>query len=246
LYYIFKGMIILLSISIDCGWGMRIDKEAISSHMLNLGLGALAHATHHAMYYSMENDRWPELSVLQAAHAAEVLIKARISQEHPLLIFEKLPTAVSNNEELDVDLLYAQARTIQYNALPDQLWATTGIRLKGRSMFDDFGKMRNSIQHFLPQGGRDYGSLVLNFIYEVIDPFVNECWGLYAVDYFEDMDGGPYLIEALVRGGIYFKVSEQIANDFQWAELEWPETNPAYKNEMTDRFTKALQANDGK
>ena len=35
---------------------MSLDKNAISSHMRRLGLGALAHATHHAMYYSMDNE----------------------------------------------------------------------------------------------------------------------------------------------------------------------------------------------
>lgn len=60
--------------------------------MLDLGLGALAHANRHAAYAPMENHRWPELSIIQAAHAAELLIKARIAQEHPLLIFEKLPS----------------------------------------------------------------------------------------------------------------------------------------------------------
>lgn len=65
--------------------------KGIWEHIRDLGLGALAHAHRHAAYAAMENPRWPELSVLQAAHAAELLIKARIAQEHPLLIFEQLP-----------------------------------------------------------------------------------------------------------------------------------------------------------
>lgn len=65
--------------------------KGIWEHMLDLGLGALAHANRHAAYAAMENERWPQLSVLQAAHAAELIIKARIAQEeHPLLIFEHL------------------------------------------------------------------------------------------------------------------------------------------------------------
>jgi hypothetical protein len=70
-----------------------------SKHLLKLALGALAHANWHANYISHENDCWPELSVLQAAHAAELLIKARIAEEHPLLIFENLPKASSSNAE---------------------------------------------------------------------------------------------------------------------------------------------------
>lgn len=58
--------------------------------MRDLGLGALAHANRQAPYYG-DNPSWPDLAVLQAAHAAALLIKARIAQEHPLLIFEHLP-----------------------------------------------------------------------------------------------------------------------------------------------------------
>ncbi len=60
----------------------------VANNMLELGLGALTHANRHAAYQDPVNDKWGELSVLQAAHAAEILIKARIAQEHPLLIME--------------------------------------------------------------------------------------------------------------------------------------------------------------
>lgn len=220
---------------------MILDKDAISSHMLRLGLGALAHATHHAMYYSMDNDKWSELSVLQAAHAAEILIKARIAQEHPLLIFDKLPKKPREDELLDMDQLYEQGRTIQYNALPDQLWATTGLSIPNRQNFDEFGKIRNSIQHFLPKEGLEYRSLALSFIYDVIDPFINECWGLYAVDYFEDIDGASYLIAALIAHGIYFKVSPKIIGNLEGGEteIEWPSNNAEYKIEIEKRFAEA-------
>ena len=54
---------------------MNTQLEGIWKRMLNLGLGALAHANRHAAYCCMENERWSDLSVLQAAHAAEILIK---------------------------------------------------------------------------------------------------------------------------------------------------------------------------
>jgi len=214
---------------------MKLDKDAISSHMRELGLSALAHATHHAMYYSMENRKWSELSVLQAAHAAEILIKARIAQEHPLLIFDKLPNSSNTTTSLEVDQLYDQGRTIQYSALPNQLWATTGLNIPNRQEFDEFGKIRNSIQHFLPKDGVEHNKVALDFIYKVIDPFIHECWGLYAVDFFEDMDGAPYLINALVGNGIYFLVSPEVTDDWIWEEVEWPLDTPQYKSEMEKR-----------
>ena len=215
---------------------LKLDKEAISSHMLDLGLGALSHATHHAMYHSMDNDKWSELSVLQASHAAEIIIKARIAEEHPLLIFEKLPKNSNNSLSLDLDQLYEQGRTVQYSSLPDHLWATTGISIPNRDVFDDFGKIRNSIQHFLPKVGVPYGQLVLEFVYRVIDPFLYECWGLHAADFYEDPDGAQYLISTLIGYGIYFNVSEGIAEGWKWAELRWPENDPEYKAEMSRRF----------
>ncbi|MHB1418062.1 MAG: hypothetical protein ACYCX4_00515 [Bacillota bacterium] len=100
--------------------------------MRDLGLGALAHANRHAAY-TAENARWPELSVLQAAHAAELLIKARIAQEHPLLIFEQIPrsTKVVGNQ-LNIEDLFKQGKTIQWAELPERLWAATGILIPKR------------------------------------------------------------------------------------------------------------------
>lgn len=77
---------------------MNPELSKISNHMFNLGTSALAHANWHANYMNFENDMWPELSVLQAAHAAEILIKARIAEEHPLLIFEQVPRSTQVND----------------------------------------------------------------------------------------------------------------------------------------------------
>jgi hypothetical protein len=63
----------------------------------------------------MENPRWPELSVLQATHTAELLIKAHIAEEHPLLIFEQLPRSTqAAGNQLDLDDLCRQRRTIHW------------------------------------------------------------------------------------------------------------------------------------
>ena len=65
--------------------------KGIWEHIFDLALGALAHANRHAAYAAIDNASWHELAVIQAAHAAELFIEARIAQEHPLLIFEHLP-----------------------------------------------------------------------------------------------------------------------------------------------------------
>jgi hypothetical protein len=145
--------------------------------MLALGLGALAHANWHANYYSTDNEYWGELSVIQAAHAAEILIKARIAKEHPLLIFEQLPRPENSEKtRLSFEHLVTSGRTYQYADLPARLWATTGIRLPNSQMYRDFGQLRNSIQHFAVPN-REVSQEAIEFIYGVIDPFINKCWG---------------------------------------------------------------------
>lgn len=55
------------------------ELKSVHEHMLRLALGALAHANWHAHFKSWDNDCWAELSVLQAAHAGEIFLKARIA-----------------------------------------------------------------------------------------------------------------------------------------------------------------------
>ena len=183
--------------------------------MLGLGLGALAHAIWHANYYDLgENIWWQELSVLQAAHAAEILIKARIAEEHPLLIFDQLPK--SNNSGSDplsfLDLI-EKGRTVQFSDLPSRLWATTGVRLPNEQLFQSFGRLRNTIQHFTKPDGIDFGQRTDEFIFGVIDPFINQCWELFAIDYNEDHEPYSYLLPTLISRQITFLVSPEAAAD---------------------------------
>lgn len=57
---------------------MNNELRNVAENMRELGLGALTHANRHAAYQDIVNDKWAELSVLQAAHAAEILIKAKL------------------------------------------------------------------------------------------------------------------------------------------------------------------------
>ena len=213
----------------------------IWQHMLDLGLGALAHANRHAAYSAMENPRWPELSVLQAAHAAELIIKARIAQEHPLLIFEDLPRSTqAQGPHLDLADLFTKGRTVQWSDLPDRLWAATGLAIPNRERFDSFGKLRNGIQHFGPPPGHSATDETLRFVFEVIDPFIHDCWKLFAIDYDEDDEPHIYFVGALVSRQIRFLVSPDAASSFsEWA-VDWSETTLEYKTEMGTRVEQAL------
>jgi hypothetical protein len=221
--------------------GVRMEKELkeIHLHMRELGLAALAHANWHANYYSPDNAYWAELSVLQAAHAAEILVKARIAQEHPLLIFEHLPKADAQDKtRLGLQKLVEAGRTYQYGDLPDRLWATTGVEIPNLETFRAFGRLRNSIQHFAVPERSELDAV--DFIYAVIDPFINSCWGLYAVDYNEDYEEHIYLLGGLIRAGVRFLISPDAARKWESVEKHWPKHDSAYQVEMELRLQRAL------
>jgi hypothetical protein len=218
---------------------VRMDEEIrlVHEHMLSLGLGALAHSNWHANYQSMENDQWSELSVIQAAHAAEILIKARIAQEHPLLIFEQLPKPTGNEpSKLRLKDLIENGRTYQYADLPVRLWATTGIRIPNLEMYRSFGRLRNAIQHFASPGDRDVSQDAIEFTFGVIDPLINACWGLFAVDYNEDYEPYEYFVPGLIRRGVRFLVSPDMIQDIGTMTFEWPEGDATYRVEMEKRI----------
>ena len=182
---------------------MNNELRNVAENMRELGLGALTHANRHAAYQDIVNDKWAELSVLQAAHAAEILIKAKIAEEHPLLIFEKFPKITDDN--LSLLSLFEDGHTIEWSQLPNRLWATTSMHLPNKDVFIRFGKLRNSIQHFgaIPKDVK--ASLeTLRFIYSVIDPFIYECWQLYAIDFDEDYDSYEHFPPILIDRKIEF------------------------------------------
>jgi hypothetical protein len=207
--------------------------------MIRIGLGALAHANWHSQYVSAENDCWSELSVLQAAHAAELLIKARIAQEHPLLIFEHIPkSSTENGALLTYERLVSDGRTHQFRDLPDRLWATTGIRLPDTEKYQAFGRLRNVIQHFSPPATSDLSQMTLEFIFGVIDPFIHSCWGLYAIDYNEDHEPYTYFVPGIIARGITFQVSPESMKGREYFDISWP-SDLRYAAEMQARMDAA-------
>jgi hypothetical protein len=218
-----------------------MNKELLNvwEHIRDLGLAALAHANRHSAYSSFDNSRWAELSVIQAAHAIELLIKARIAQEHPLLIFDKLPKMSESN--ISVKELFEQGKTIDYSELPSRLWACTGITIQNKDIYDEFGKLRNGIQHFSPAPSDvDLSYKTLEFIYKVIDPFINDCWGLYALDYDED-EPYIYLTNSLIQRELMFLIPYDAANCYGDWDISWENVNAEYKIKIEKSIREALE-----
>ena len=202
--------------------------KSIPGDMRDLGLAALSHVNR----IEAQIDKWAELSVLQVAHAMEILIKARIAEEHPLLIFDKFPKPTKNpsNEiidELTISKLSEKGHTIEWSSLLETLWATNNVKSINITEFNKFGEIRNSIQHFgIPPASTPVSYLTsLEFIYKVIDPFIYECWGLYAIDYCQDYNSENddnseywnYIRKYLLNSEIKFRVSPTLfENKEQW------------------------------
>ena len=103
---------------------MHPELKDVSGHMKEVGLGVLSQAQQNNFYNCMGSTRLQTsiFAVLQAAHAAELLIKACIAEQHPLLIFSNIPKSGSGNGELlDIQSLMKSGRTIDYVDLPERL-----------------------------------------------------------------------------------------------------------------------------
>ncbi|BEM52298.1 hypothetical protein SME20J_09850 [Serratia marcescens] len=222
---------------------MDINLKKVYEHMIELGAGSLAHANFLAHFDEISNPMWSQLGVLQAAHACEIFLKARLAQEHPLLIFESLPKSTADCVNkitglLDFESLLEKGQTITYSELPEKVWAATGKKINDLKLYNDFGKLRNSIQHFASPN-KDVSELTSHFIYEVIDPFINSEWDMCAMDFCDDSGGYEFLIPTLARRNIYFNVSQRIDDGLvELSSLVEDGTN-AYKNEMMSRGRKA-------
>ncbi|EQC0078312.1 hypothetical protein ACY0L2_001708 [Serratia marcescens] len=222
---------------------MDINLKKVYSHMLNLGAGSLAHANYLAHFDDMSNSMWSQLGVLQAAHACEIFLKARLAQEHPLLIFESLPKSTADCVNkitglLDFESLLEKGQTITYSELPEKVWAATGKKINDIKLYNDFGKLRNSIQHFAAPN-KDVSEFTSKFIYEVIDPFINSEWGLCAMDFCDDSGGYEFLIPTLASRNIYFTVSPRIHGGLLELSSLVEDGTTTYQKEMMSRGNKA-------
>lgn len=116
------------------------------------------------------------MAVGHAAHGAEMVIKARIAQEHPLLLFTSLPKSAKAPGQLTITELFEYGRTVQFSELPEMLWAATGIRMNGVEQYQRFGKLRNAIIHFAVPDEEDLHCETFKFLFKVMEPLVQEFW----------------------------------------------------------------------
>lgn len=190
----------------------------IPERILNYASGALTQANHHAVFYDPGNEHWGFMSVVNAAQAGELFLKAIIAQVHPLLLFKDFFSLDTGQEDLDFNDLVLRGKTHDFSKLPKVLWAATGERVPNIEIYNELQKSRNAIQHFCaPEDDRYFRQLSLKFIYSVIDPLINKHFGMHAIEFHEDhMIGYDYVVASLIRHQIRFSVPDK----FELSEID--------------------------
>lgn len=219
---------------------MHEGLKDIPDRILDVAIGALTQANQHAVYYDPGMEHWDHMSVLNAALAGELFLKAIIAKEHPLLIFRDLfQLDDPNNHDLKIDHIIEKGRTYNFEHLPKLLWVSTGERLSDIESFDKLRRARNAIQHFCSPAERvDLRRVALEFLYKNIDPLINKHFGLFAIEYHEDTSiGFDYIVGCLIRHELFFS----IPNEFVITEIDLKEelavSSPYYRDELTRRLS---------
>lgn len=184
---------------------MHPDTANVAVHMRDFGLCVIGRAVHDAVYSERGRPYSHAMAAGHAAHGAEILVKARIAQEHPLLIFNGLPTSRTAKDMLTIQELFEHGQPAAFVELPELLWAATGYRMANPKRFLDFGRLRDRIIHFaVPE--LDAAGDVLRFIFDVVEPMVADFWSESIVTYAEEWDEGVvsdgYLEEQLKAANI--------------------------------------------
>jgi hypothetical protein len=154
---------------------MHKNTLGVFDHMRDLGLSMIGRAVYDATYAEIQRPYAHALAVMHAAQGAEIVVKARIAQEHPLLVFKNLPKSTVTPGRLGIAQLLEHGRTYEFAELPELLWATTGYRMRNTPAFMQFGRLRNRIVHFtVPRG--NLAAQTFHFVFEVIEPMVHDFW----------------------------------------------------------------------
>lgn len=213
----------------------------IPNRILKAAIGALTQANQHAVYYDPGMDHWKHMSVLNAALAGELFLKAIIAKEHPLLIFRDLfHLDDPSSQEMNLERIIVKGRTYNFEHLPKLLWVATGERIPDVENFENMRRVRNSIQHFCVPDDIPLQRLVLEFIYKNLDPLIHKHFGLFAVEHHEDqLLGYDFVVRCVVAHELLFSVPD----NFHVPEIDLNEelskTSDAYRTEISARLSMA-------
>ncbi|WP_370191503.1 hypothetical protein [Qipengyuania sp.] len=191
---------------------MHPDLAAIPDRILSTALGALRQANTQAVFADPGMEHRDYLCISSSAFAGELIIKAVIAKEHPLLIFRDLFHLEKHiREDYEFTEILLNAKTYQFDKLPELLWVTTGERIPDLDLFHRVRRARNSVQHFSAPDAGSFRRLSLEFLYKIVDPLLHRHFGLFAVDYHEDYSiGYDYVVNCLIAYELEFSVPKPL------------------------------------
>lgn len=194
---------------------MHEELKQIPGRILETAIGALAQANRNATFWEPSMDHWDRMGILNAASAGELFLKAIIAKEHPLLLFRDLfQLDDPNNVELTIQRVIERGRTYNLEHLPKLLWVATGNRIPDLENFERLRKARNAIQHFcVPEDQKGLNRLTLEFLYNNIDPLINEHLGICAIEHHEDLDGYDTVVARLIANELLFSVPDDFSTE---------------------------------
>jgi len=218
------------------------DITSIPQRILEMGYSALAQANTHAVYGGPGTEGSDALSIVNSVFAAELIIKAIIAKEHPLLLFKNLfELGPSDAGEISIDRLLLKGKTYTFGELPNLLWTCTGNQINELDLFRRIQKARNAITHFCVPDDPDLKLLSLNFLYRVVDPLLKQHFDECAIEYHNDFSVDySYVVSCLIENEIIFSVP----NGFTTSEIDYDaellSTNSNYQVEMNKRIKTAI------
>ena len=183
--------------------------------MREFGLYMIAKGLVNASFNEMLSPYNHAMSVVQVGHGTELILKARIAEERPLLIFSSIPKSTASiDTELGITDLLEKGQSITYAELPERLWACTGYKLPDLDFYNKFGKVRNQIIHLAVSHG-ELSDLSLTFGYGLIEKLVNNWWDTSILEYAIEYDDGyyEYVFDQLNRLNI--KLNYEVDENFE-------------------------------
>ena len=193
-----------------------------------------------ALIEALNNDFDTRKCLVHVVHAAEIILKARIAQEHPLLIFTEVPKLNPAKTSLTFVDLLENGHTLSYDKLPDRLWAATGIKIENLETYKQFGKIRNQIIHTSMTGSEVLNDQILLYSFKVLDPLVRLFWGHSVIEFITNDPHPPLDLDIIRIRFVYRKAKLKaiLPNDQLFSQIlednlkEWEEEFSEELDEM--------------
>lgn len=155
-----------------------MNKRLVSSKILNFALNLLARSVCDATFSEQSKPCVHQLSIVSTANALELILKSKIIELNPELIFIDANFDFNNA----TDRTICREGTVNYSILP-KILKKIGINIKMKR-FRELGKKRNQIVHLGLSLESNYTCEVLRYAFELVLPAAIELYGKKCLEIF--------------------------------------------------------------